>query len=633
MLDRIRALSRKASIALDPRAAIRLVWKAAPRWTLLTLGLAVVLAVLPLAGLWLTKTIVDGVSAAVEGGAGAPGFGSVLLQIGLLALVGLVTAAARSGNEVAVQAQGHLVTDHVVERVHEKSVELDLAYYEDSRFFDTLHRAQQEAPSRPTGILSALLQVARDGLTLVGVLGLLTAVHPVLPVALVVAVLPGFWVRLRLADELDEWQRQRSDTERRTMYLDRLLTHPWHAKDLRLLGLGDLFRERFSRLRERLRNERIVLARKTGMANVVAHLGAALAVFGAFGFIAFRTYEGAITIGSLVMYFGAVKKGQSVTQGIFRSLSRLYEDNRFLGYLEEFLELESALPVAERPDPIPDDLERGLEVEGVSFRYPGDDRPVLDDVDLRVAPGEMVALVGENGSGKSTLVKLLCRLYDPDHGRVLLEGTDLRQFDPGELRRRMSVVFQDHTEYQMPAWENVWFGDVTRDPDDDRLRRAARATGADEVIRRLPRGYETVLGYWFGDAHELSTGEWQKVALARALLRDADLLVLDEPTSALDARSEARFFRALRDLRENTAILVISHRIAPLADTDRIYVLDRGRIREQGTHAQLLRAGGRYAELHALQRGSATSAPSDVPLGASSAAPGPGTGSGTGGRP
>lgn len=605
MIDRLRERLEKATVALDPRAALHLVWGAAPRWTMLTLGLAVVLAVLPLAGLWLTKTIVDGVTAAVQGGGASPGFGGILLQIGLLALVGLLTAAARAGNQLAVEAQGHLVTDHVVERVHEKSVELDLAYYEDPRFFDTLHRAQREAPSRPTGILTALVQLVRDGLTLLGVLGLLVAVHPALPVFLVVAVLPGFMVRLRLSGELDEWQRRTSDSQRRARYLDRIVTHPWYAKELRLMELGDYFRERYAELRQRLRGERIALARRTSRAKVIAHLGAAAAVFVAFGYVAFQTYAGAITIGSLVMYFGAVRKGESVTQSIFRALTRLYEDNRFLRYLEEFLELEPALPVPERTETLPERPERGFEVADVRFTYPGTGRPILDGVDFRLAPGEMVGLVGENGSGKSTLVKLLCRLYDPDAGTVTLDGTDLSRLDPRELRRMLSVVFQDHVQYQMSARENVWFGDVIRDQDDDRIRWAVRAAGAEELIERLPRGYDTVLGYWFEDAQELSAGEWQKVALARALVRDADFLVLDEPTSDLDARAEARFFDALENLPANPGILVISHRITPLASADRICVLDDGRIREEGTQEELLRAGGRYAELHRLQHAGA----------------------------
>lgn len=629
MVERLRGLVRRAAEGLDPRAALRLVWRAAPRWTVGTLGLAVLLAALPLVGLWLTKTVVDAISEAVTG-SGGPGFGVVLFQIGLLALVGLLTAAARAVNSLAMEAQGHLVTDHVMERVHEKSVELDLAYYENPDFFDTLHRAQREAPSRPTDILAALLQTTRNGLTLVGVLGLLTAVHAALPVFLVVAVLPGFWVRVRMADELDRWQRRRADSERKARYLDRLLTHPWNVKEIRLLELGALFRERFSRIRERLREERIALARRTGKADVVAHVGGAVAVFAALGFVAYRTYEGAFTLGSLVMYFGAVKKGQSVTQGIFKALSRLYEQNRFLCYLEEFLELEPALEVPDRPAAVPPRAGASLEVEDVSFRYPDGDRPVLEGVDLRVAPGEIVALVGENGCGKSTLVKLLCRFYDPDAGRIALGDTDLRRLDPDALRRRLSVVFQDHARYQMSARENVWFGDVGLDPEDPAVSRAARATGADEVIGRLPRGWETVLGYWFEDAHELSTGEWQKVALARALVRDADVVVLDEPTSALDARSEARFFETVREMADDRAVLVISHRIAPLADADRICVLQDGRIRERGTHDELLRAGGRYAELHALQRGQP---PSSGPSGGERAEAARAPASGSGGRP
>lgn len=579
--------------------ALKLIWESAPRWTVVSAALVVVQSVLPLAALYLMKLVVDGVAEAATGG--ADGFGRILLLIGLVALVGLLTAGARSLAALASEAQGHLVTDHVLGILHRKSVEVDLEYYEDSRYHDTLHRAQNEAPFRPTRILNHLVQATQSGLTVLGIVGLLFAAHWGVAALVFVAVLPALWVRLRHADRAYEWQRTRASGERRALYLDRLLMQSWHAKEVRLLELGPLLMRRFRGLRERLRDERIALARERSMAEVATQAAAALAVFGSYGIIAYQTYTGALTVGDLVMYFGAVQRGQSLLQSLFTALGGLYEDGLFLSALDDFLELEPRVIRPESPRRLSGALQDGLIVDGVSFRYPSSARPLLEDVSLEVRPGEMVALVGRNGSGKTTLVKLMSRLYDPTAGRITLEGVDLRDLDPAELRRWLTVVFQDYARYQCPASDNVWFGDVERPRDGDAIAEAAREAGADELIRSLPFGYDTMLGNHFEDGEELSTGEWQKVALARALFRGAPLMILDEPTSALDTRSEADFFRGLRELPGDRAVLVISHRFSTVAVADRIYVIDGGRIVEDGTHRELLANGGLYADMYDAQ--------------------------------
>jgi ATP-binding cassette subfamily B protein len=559
----------------------------------------VIQAGLPLLVLYLTKLIVDAVSAGVT--SGTVGFETVLLYIGFAALAGLFASFVGSLEGLASEAQGHLVTDHVLEVIHDKSVVVDLAYYEDARYHDTLHRAQQQAPYRPTRVLSGLLQVARNGLTAVGIVALLATVHLALAGLLFAAVVPSLFVRLRHADRTYRWQLRRAPTERRASYFSWILVNAIPAKEVRTGGLGPPLIDRFRNLRGILRDEKIQLSRTRIAGEMGAQALAAIAVFASFGLVAFQTFQGVLSLGDLVMYFGAVQKGQSVMAGLFGAVGSLYENNLFLSLLDDFLEVSPKVTTPEDPRPIPRPIRHGVVFEDVSFRYPGSSRPLLADVDLTIRPGEVVALVGPNGAGKTTIAKLLCRLYDPDKGLITLDGVDVREFRPEEYRRQMGVMFQDFGRYQLSARENIWFGDVCREPEGGWIEKAARTAGADPFIRELRYGYDTVLGRLFEDGEELSTGEWQRVALARAFAGDAQLLVVDEPTSALDAEAEAEFFGTLRRLVRERSALLISHRFSTVRMSDRIYVLDEGRIIESGSHDELMRAGGMYAGLFRMQ--------------------------------
>jgi ATP-binding cassette, subfamily B, bacterial len=583
--------------------ALRLVWQSARAWTLVNLVLVVVQSVLPLVGLYLLKLVVDAISVGMVAGAGgeAEGFDRVLLLIGLTALVTVVGLLARALGSFATEAQAALVTDHMLDRLHAKAVAVDYAYYEDSRYYNTLHRAQQEAPSRPTRLLSNLTQFGQSAITSVGILILLVAVHWALAGLIVLAVIPALLVKVRHSRRLHHWHRDRSPTERKASYLEWVIGHPMHAKEVRTFGLGAFLRDRFRELRAQLRREKLRLARARSTADAGAQMAASVVVFGSLAFVAHQTYLGILTLGDMVMYFGAIQRGQSAIQALFSALANLYEDNLFLSMVDEFLELEPALIAPAQPRPVPRPIRRGLVCEGVHFGYPVSSRNVLEDINMEVRPGEIVALVGPNGSGKTTLVKLLCRLYDPASGRVTLDGIDLRDFDPAELRKQLSVVFQDYGRYHMPARENIWFGDIHRAASPDRIRDAARIAGAHTAIERLPNGYDTMLGRMFPGGEELSIGEWQKVALARAFLSEGEILIVDEPTSSLDASAEAEVFEALRELVHGRAAIVIGHRLSTVRMANRIYFLDAGRIVEEGTHDELMRRQGMYARLFGVQ--------------------------------
>jgi ATP-binding cassette subfamily B protein len=302
-----------------------------------------------------------------------------------------------------------------------------------------------------------------------------------------------------------------------------------------------------------------------------------------------------------VMYYSVFQLAVSSFANVLGGLAGLYEDNLFLTNFYKFMDLKPRVLAPADPAPTPARISQGVEFHAVHFSYPSDSRPVLEGVNLSIAPGQVVALVGANGSGKTTLVKLLCRLYDPDSGSITVDATDLRCLDPVEWRRKVSVILQDYVQYGMTAWENVWMGDVEKDPDRNRITRAAELSGADSAIRQLPQGYDTPLGFQFNRGRELSVGEWQKVALARAFLRDSELIVLDEPTSSLDPLAEAEVFEHFRRAIRGRGAVLISHRFSTVKMADYIYVLDHGRVAESGTHQELFDMGGLYARLYSTQ--------------------------------
>lgn len=580
--------------------AVALVLKSSRGLTAANLLLTVVQGLLPLVPLYLMKLLIDSIEGVITGGS-ATSFRHIGVLIAIMGGAALLTALFRSVGSIVEQTQASVVTDYMQDILHGKSLDVDLAYYEDSRFYDTLHRAQGEAPFRPTSIVNGLISTAQNSVSLLAMVGLLLSFHWIVAVVLIAAALPGVFVKLKFSKKSWKWQRERTETERRAWYKHWLLTSSGHAKEIRIFGMGEYFREKYRDLRTVLRTEMLGIARKRAAEDLGTQVVATTLVYGSLAFIAWQAFGGLITIGGMVMYFQAFQKGLGYLKGLLGSLAGLYEGNLFLSNLFDFLDIEPSVVDPPEPAPFPSSIHEGIIFENVSFEYSSGSGMVLENIDLAIRPGEMLALVGENGSGKTTLVKLLCRLYDPASGVISVDGTPIRNFRLEDHRRNISVIFQEYARYHLTAGQNISLGDIQHSPDDSAIRKAAATAGVDSLIESLPDGYDTVLGRWFKNGKELSIGEWQKIALARAFIRDAPIVILDEPTSALDARSELDVFTKFRELVQGKTSVIISHRFSTVRMADRIAVMHKGRIIEHGTHTELMAEKGKYSEMYTIQ--------------------------------
>jgi ATP-binding cassette, subfamily B, bacterial len=580
--------------------AIHLVWQSSPRWTLVSLGLLAVQGVLPLASLYLLKLLVDTLTLSIQTRT-LQSFQQTLLWIALAGLVGLIGDLSRTLAALAQTAQTEEVSDRVHAQLHAKSIQVDLEFYENAEYYNTLHRAQDQAAYRPPQILQGLIQVAQNGLSLVAIVVLLAALHWSIPLLLLLAMLPGAWMRLNASGKRYWRSRNWTDRERQAYYFHTLMTQGSHAKEIRLFDLGSLFSRRFQTLRQFIRREKFTLATHQAKTDLVTQGSATLAVFVACGAIAQQTWQGTLTLGGFVMYYQAFQRGQAFLRDLLSNLVSLYENSLFLKDFYEFLDLTPTVIEPRQPHPIPTPWQQGLQFHNVSFDYPNSQRSVLKDINFTLHPGETIALVGANGAGKTTLIKLICRLYEPTTGCITLDGIDLRQMSAIEWRNQISVLFQDYVRYQLTAAENIWLGNTNLPLKHPSIIQSAQQAGADVVVSQLPLGYETQLGTEFAAGEELSIGQWQKIALARGFVRDTPLLILDEPSSALDAKAEAEMFDKFHQLTRNKTAILISHRLSTIKMADRILVLSNGTITESGTHEQLLKQQGLYAKLFETQ--------------------------------
>ncbi|HWE93445.1 MAG TPA: ABC transporter ATP-binding protein [Tepidisphaeraceae bacterium] len=587
---------RAAAQIRDVPGAIGLAWQAARGLTVAWSTLLLVQGLLPIATVFLTRAIVDALVAARASGGAWHSARRILPLIAFIGLVLLLSELLRALAAWVSAAQAERVKDHISGLIHRKSVAVDLAFYDLSDYYDHLHRARGDASYHPAVLLESTGGLLQNGITLIAMIGVLIPFGVWLPLALGVSAVPALLVVLRCTMLQHAWRVKSTPVERRAWYYDWALTSADTAAELRLFGLGKYFQSHFEALRRRLRGDRVRMAAHEGLAELLAGFFALLVSGLVMGWMIWRALGGIISLGQLALFYQAFNQGLGLVRSSLGNIGRIYSTSLFLGNLFEFLRLEPKVTNPPRAANAPHTLARQIRFEHVTFRYPGSERIALRDFNLVVPAGQVVALVGPNGAGKSTLIKLLCRMYDPDGGRIELDGIDLRDFDLASLRRVFTVLFQQPVRYNATVAENIAMGDVEATPSAEDIRAAAAAAGADEIIARLPGGYEMLLAKGFTDGTDLSVGEWQRLALARAFLRQAPVILLDEPTSAMDSWAEADWMDRFRALAAGRTAIIITHRFTTAMHADTIHVMSEGRIVESGSHAQLLAQEGLYGE-------------------------------------
>jgi len=574
------------------RRAVELVWATSKKLTFVLAGLTVTAGLVPASIAWTGKRLIDSVVAHD----GSQALRWLLLEAGLVVSL----AAMQRGLSVAqslLRAQlGHRVNVMILD----KAMRLSLEHFEDAEFYDKLTRARREASSRPLSLVRRSFGLVQNAIALVTYGALLLAFSPWAVLVLALAAIPAFVAETKFAGEAFRLFRWRSPETRKQMYLETVLAREDYAKEVKLFGLGEELIGRYRGIFEMLYADDRDLTMRRGLWGFLLGLLSSAALYFAYGWVTLAAVARTITLGDMTMYLLVFRQGQAAFSAILTSIGGMYEDNLYLSNLYEFLEQDVSRADGEASEgPDPDD---GIRFEDVTFTYPGASEPALTAVSFHLAPGTRLALVGHNGSGKTTLIKLLTRLYSPDSGTIRIDGRPLDEWKSEALRTRVGVIFQDFVRYQFTVGENVGVGDVERLSDGPRIEHAAVRGMAAPFIEELPKRYETQLGRWFKDGRELSIGQWQKVALSRAMMRaSSDILVLDEPTASMDAESEAEIFQRLTDMTDGQMAILISHRFSTVRMADRIIVLDRGQLVEEGSHEQLMAQQGRYAHLFTLQ--------------------------------
>jgi ATP-binding cassette subfamily B protein len=578
-----------------------MVWESAPGVVVGSLSARVIASLIPLSMLAVTGTIIEGIHAYTSHQKALPHFFWWLVAAEFV-LAALSTVLVRVLDFFdAVLADKF--TRHISTRIVEHAAKLDLTSYEDPVFHDKMERARVQGTDRLIMIQTAG-RFFQQGITAASLAASIFLFSPWLLLALVACVVPAFLGETHFAFMGYSLNFQQTTARRQMEYLRFLGGSRENVKEVKLFGLAPFVINRYTELSEQLHGQNLGLEKKKLFFGALLTMLGTVGYYGTYTFVIYRTVAGALTLGMMTVLVGAIAGASTNIQSFFSSFSIIADQALFMGDLLEFFSVQPKIFSKPNALPAPRPIRQGFEFKNVSFHYPGNPRLVLNNVSFKLEPSARIALVGENGQGKTTIVKLLTRLYDPTSGQILLDGVDLRDYDLDDLRKEIGVIFQDFTRYEMTASENIAVGQIEERNNQFRIRSAANKSLAEKAIRKLPKGYDQTLGSRFEGAVDLSGGEWQKMALARAYLRDAQVLILDEPTAALDARSEHEVFERFAELTKGKMSLLISHRFSTVRMADRILVLEGGKIAEQGKHDDLVRESGRYAQMFELQAAS-----------------------------
>ena len=580
-----------------------LVWRSSPRWAIAYMFTNVLHSLLPLVLLYITKLVIDRIAIDI----GDYDKQTVITDVTLLLINASLVILLSTFNSVAMEiCSANLfqrVTDYCQITIFKKAIAIELEAYESPENQEVLARANLETPQRLNRILNALTSICQNLTSLILISLLLISINWIIFTILIIAGIPTMLIRSWQSKHNYNWRSRQDEMERESSYFGDLLIGNASIKELHIFNLGDFFIQKFSDIKQQLFHERLAMMSYQARYRLMAQSVTGILVLGIYIFIIQQTIYGNLKLGDLVLYSQVLQRGQLALSKTIFNLGEVHEHSLFLSDLFTFLALPNSITHCNNYYPFPKPMQQGIIIKNVSFQHKNSQRLAIKLVNLKIPARGMVAIIGENGSGKTTLVKLLCRLYNVTNGDITIDGIDIKKYAVQDLQSQISVIFQDFNCYQLTAKESIWFGDInsTDQFDNVKFNKAAQDSGADQVVAGLPKKYETLLGKWFKSGENLSGGQWQKIALARTLFRDAQITILDEPTSSMDAYAEANVFAKLRELAANRLVLVITHRLANIRFADCIYVMHSGEIVESGTHDELISLGGKYAHLFMLQ--------------------------------
>lgn len=591
MLTVALAKFKKLKTNLHLKRTISLIWSVAPKWTVIAIIMVVLESGLFFSSLYFLKLLINAV-------AGHNSSGNRILIYYILAAGGssILYAIAKSVAAFVAEVQAARVSEHIDLKIHKCATELDLSFYESPAYFDILKRAKEAGSDRPNAIVTNLIDTIKNCMMLLALGSVLLSIDWFLLPLLVLFVIPTMLVRINFSEKLYKWRVEHTAIERKSLYLGGLITSDTSAKEIRSLGLAKYFRSLYSNIRSKLLTERLYISRRSTGNEIITTSLATIGFFSCVAYIALGVASGNIAVGDITLFLVIFPQSFTQMQALSGCIASLYQNNIFVTNLFELFDLKPVISDSQNTIAIPEG-NINISVKNLNFTYPHTQKSVLRNINLKIPSGKIISIVGLNGAGKTTLIKLLSRLYDPTSGSININDVDIKCFNPFEYRKQVSVVFQDFGRYNFSAADNIRFGNIDATFSESAIIEAAKRSGADEFIKNFPEGYNTMMGRLFEDGYEVSMGQWQKLAIARALYSPARLIIFDEATSALDALAEREFFRSFRERIEDRAALIISHRVSAVAHADYIYVLSNGEIKQSGTHEQLLNMKGDYALL------------------------------------
>lgn len=577
-----------------------MIWEIVPGLTIVWAILLIVQGILPGVVVYLTKLTIDGF---LQGaGNGFSELSQILLYLIILGSAMLLNESLTSAGDWIRTAKAEYFSEYLKRLTLTKSVEVDLEFYESPAYHDLMEQAQGESQAKPLMLLESLGSVVQSAVTIAAFSVILFSYGWQIPVLLAAGTIPGLLINIGFDRKYHDWWKNRAGLRRWQIYFESMLSHSAAAAEMRLFNLGPRFREKFLETRAKLRREKLDLTKRQVAGKIFGNFLGLASFAAAVGWIVLKLISGLATVGDLAVFYQIFSRGQALMRSFLGGAAKAWSAGYYLKSLFDFLDLESNIKSPDEAAAFPEYLKKGIRFQNVVFKYPGGSAPVLKGLDLFIPAGKVAAIVGVNGAGKTTLLKLCTRFYDVSHGSITFDGVDIRKFNVDELRKNISVLFQFPMQFHETAGASISLGQEDAEPSISAVRQAAELAGADGVISSLPRGYETLLGKWFVDGCELSGGEWQRIALARAYYRRSPVIILDEPTSFMDSWAESEWFNRFRRLAEGRTGMIITHRFSIAMRADVIFVVDDGRLLEKGTHKELVQAGGFYARSWKTQK-------------------------------